>query len=355
MSTTMTTCPTCNQSYLGKQCPYCRPAIRLHTHRRPRAVKTPWDNPLAPGHWSQDPWLRLAIGLMVAQGSFLAFRRLIEAGLLGLGFTEQTYAWAGYTGFLVWGSLQIVCLFFGTLLAGSGQKEWLFYGLSVGFINTVVSLMQAGARYTGDITPWLLVMAMLLSLGMGVLGAKVGSYFWRPLQPAVPVAVSQKPRIKRSISVRDLITGLNILTVKVQWIKVYLGTAMALAGFFFSMQMFYWFVNTFQLREMIDSGNVQIRIFRLLISGLSILLGGFIAGSGSNYGPAQGIWSGIFTCIGYTIIILLQVEQTPTLNDLASAWVIILAIMIAGAIFGSRIMPPIVRTPKKSVSKPAEI
>ncbi len=350
----MTICPKCNQSYLGKQCPNCRPFIRLSS-QRPRSVKTPWDNPLAHGHWSQDPWLRLTIGLLVSQGSFLALRRLVEAASLGLGFSEQTITWSGYTGFIIWGSMQIVCLFIGTLLAGSGQKEWLFYGLSVGFINTVISLMQAGTRYTTDITHWLFIFAMFLSLGMGVLGAKLGSVFWRPLQPTVTGTMGAKPKIRRSISLRDIITGFNILTVKVQWFKVYIGTLIALLGYFFAMKIFYWVVNTLQFQDMIESGNVKTRIFRLLIGGIAILVGGIIAGSGSNYGPAQGIWAGLFTCIGYTVGIFMQYEQSPTLDELSSAWLIILMIMIVGATLGSRMMPPIVRAPKKSVSKPAEI
>lgn len=353
----LTTCPKCRQTYVGKSCPRCAPqTLRSSAHRS----GAPWDNPLTPGHWSQNPWVRCAVGVAVSQGLFLGLRRWAEAAVCFFGPQDTYLAWSGYEGFAAWGLLQAVCVLVGSMLVGSGQREWMFYGLAVGFINTIIDLALSGSRFI-DITPTLIIVLMLGSFFAGVLGSRLGALIWRPLESSRTTLEVASGGARGGIAVKDLFAGINFLSLKVNWLRIAIGAAVGIAGPPFAGWIFFYLVGALGMRSWLeDNQQVQTGVFIILIRILSVFLAGFLAGTNSANGPAQGFWTGLL-CAGGMVVVRYLSSQSPTgepfvVQEIIAYAFIALALCIVGAIFGARLLPPVIhRGKKRKLTKVAEI
>lgn len=304
-----------------------------------------WDNPLVPGHWSQNPWLRLFVGVAVALGSFHAIRRLVEAAFLVLGPSSMALTWRGWTGFFVWHGLQMVTFFIGAMVAGSGQPLWLFYGSVLGFIGAMMGLILTLGKHT--MVP---DMVLLLQIGMemaaAITGAWLGSFIWKPLTTIkADLPVDRKAALEAARRIKpykELLDSFNFLTIKLRWLRLLTGVVIGVAGYTFAREIFNTFVNQLRLGGALDNAReIRLDLIRDLIGAAAVGLGGFIAGSGSKNGPAHGIWLAVL-CGGGVIAHNYLWRDPPLRSDeLMPQLTLIAFLSVMGGFMGSRLMPPI--------------
>ena len=306
-----------------------------------------WDNPLVPGHWSQNPWLRLFVGVAVALGGFHAIRRLIEALFLVLGPSHMALTWRGWTGFFVWHGLQLVTFFLGAMVAGSSQPLWLFYGSVLGFIGAMTGLILTLGKHT-MVPDMVLLLQICLEMAAAIAGAWLGSVIWKPITAIkVEVPVDRKAALEAARRIKpykEFLESINCFTLKLRWLRLFIGVVIGVIGYTFAREIFNAFVNQLRLGGALDNAReIRLDLIRDLIGATAVALGGFIAGSGSKNGPAHGIWLAALCCLGVVVHNFLW-RDPPLRNDELTPQLALIALLaVMGGFLGSRLMPPIAK------------
>lgn len=306
-----------------------------------------WDNPLVPGHWSQNPWLRLFVGVAVALGGFHAIRRSAEATFLLFGPSNLILTWRGWSGFFVWHGLQLLTFFAGALVAGSGQTLWLFYGSVLGFICAMCGLILTLGKHT-MVPDWVLLVAITLEMAAAVAGAWLGAWIWKPLtavKAEVPIDRKQaREAARRMKPYKELVESFNFLTLRLNWLRLLIGLVIALMGYTFAREIFDSIVKQLRLSGALEQArDIRMDLIRDLVGGLAVVIGAFIAGSGSKNGPAHGIWLALLCCAGIVAHNYLLRDPPLRSDELVPHLGSVAFIAIAGAYLGSRLMPPIAK------------
>jgi len=286
----------------------------------------------------QSPSGRLVIGLILAQGLFFGLRHLFISILLAtqgeeaLGETLQTLQ-----GLILMEALQVVPLFLGVLLAGSGQRQGFVLGFVIGLFNSVLCmLIQALLTHQASTLSW--YGQPLLQACFGGLGGWIGSTIWKP--PPTP----NLPTGKMGRKLGGVRRRVSILAGRVAWVRVTLGAVLAVAGSLWAEFLLQTVLNASNGR-LDTSTRLQDEIFSWEIKALAILFGGALAGATTTNGIKQGLCVGIVACLvllavprghGTAVAALLTVVSTFTLS-------------VVGGWFGSQLLPPVVPAKKGSI------
>ncbi|HMP61324.1 MAG TPA: hypothetical protein PKD86_18430, partial [Gemmatales bacterium] len=253
----------------------------------------------------------------------------------------------GWSGFIAWHSLHVATIFFGALVAGSGQPLWLFYGSALGFISAMLSLILTLGKHT-MVPDMMLLGVIMLEMGAAVFGAWLGAFIWKPLTAVKvdqPVDRRQAAAAARRMApYKEFALSFNFLSFRLNWGRILIGTIVAAVGYTFARQIFDAVVNQFRLGGALDHApEVRVNVLRDLIGGVSVMLGGMIAGSSSKAGPAHGIWLALLSC-GFVVVHNYLLRDVPLRTDELSPHLMLVAFLcLLGGFLGSRLMPPIAK------------
>jgi hypothetical protein len=320
-------CPQCSRSFEDEtQCPRCAIPLEADTPRDDP------DDPLPP-HWSRNPWGRILLGVMLAQGLFFIIREFALAGYL-VTSEQLTGRWALLSELLTLQGFQLGALLAGSVLAGAGQKNGPLYGAFVGLWNGILSvLFQA---FNG---PPLTVVDFysqpMIHAAVGGLGGVLGTWIWKP-----PCAYLRLPGAGRGgLPSAEFLAG--VMAGQISWFRVLLGTVVAVVGVMFAETIL-----QFVLRK--SEGAMTIRttlqqdLMTYEIKILAVFFGGAISGTSTWNGTVQGLWVGLLSA---ALVVGVQMGRASTFdlnhNILVAGSVLFLSTI--GGAFGGKLLPPVVK------------
>jgi hypothetical protein len=280
----------------------------------------------APGpRWQRNPWGRIVIGLILAQGLFYAFRQLLLAILLAVGSAETEHA-------LLFQSISLLALLAGSILAGSGQQQSLFLGFLVGLWNGILVLIFS-ENVGGQ---WLFGESYgqpFLHGAVGILGGSIGALIWKPILPTVPVLLA--PLRKPARPPRE-----PFFAGKIHWVRILAGTTLAVAGTLFARVLFHKILDVGG-GTLGTSTEIQDRVIIWEIKALAVLAGGTFAGALTTNGLKQGVFVGLFAAV------ILIGRLTPLTNspyEFAGLTLIgTFLLCLTGGWFGGQLFPPVAK------------
>jgi hypothetical protein len=323
-------CPQCSTSYEQRlQCPLCGTRLLYHDARRLVAPSAG-----VATHWQQQPWGRILIGLLLAQGLFYGLRHLLTAVLLAVQGRETVeQMWTNASGILLLQGVRVFSLMVGAVFAGGGQRQGLFLGTMIGAWNGVLSVLFLPGP-AQSLTTIAVLGQPILQVVVGAVAGWLGSAFWKPVPVATPeVATVRKKR-------NFLRQHLNGFAGPVAWFRVGIGTTLAVAGTLMATLFF---------EKLLDLGHgalattddLQDRLITMEIKALAILLGGALAGSTTPNGLKQGL------CVGLaTTAILIGIEMNFVERWLPLAGLTAVCSVCLGSVggwFGSQLFPPVIK------------
>ncbi|MFO0925720.1 MAG: hypothetical protein U0736_01625 [Gemmataceae bacterium] len=314
-------CPRCSNLYdMEGPCPRCGASF---------AVSDVDPSPPSFGpRWQQTVWGRVAIGLILAQGLFYALRHLLVGALLATS-SEETPDVHKYLFLLQ--SFQVTGVLLGGALAGGAQRSGVVLGMLVGVLNAVLAVvfrqMGVAADLVGQTGP------LLTQAIVGAIGGWIGMAIWAPVpRAAVPGAFTpKKPARKPS---QPLFAG------RVAWVRVALGTALAVAG---TLSASYLFDKLLDLGhgKLGTSDELQDLLITWEIKALAVLLGAAFAGATTTNGLKQGL------VVGLAGSLILAALQTPRpgafLQLILFTCISTMSLSLAGGWFGGQLFPPVVK------------
>jgi hypothetical protein len=320
-------CPQCSTAHPQRgKCPMCGTQLIFRDRDRPRG-----QSPV--GRWRQKPWGRLLIGLFLAQGLFYGLRHLATGVLLGLRGEEGLQeVLQSSTGLYLLLGLQITALLPGAILVGSGQRMGLILGAFLGAWNGILAAYLPGGA-TPLNGPLSIYGLPLLQAFFGALGGALGSTIWKPPATSQTTLV---PRPARNAAPRP---RLPLFAGPVAWLRVLCGTSVAVAGHigcaFLLRQLFDLFGHHLST-EFMDE-----RFLIWEVRGLSMVLGGTIAGATRSNGIKQGLYVGIFTCI---VLVGYQARFGGAFWQVAGLTLIsTFSLSVVGGWFGCQLFPPVLQ------------
>jgi hypothetical protein len=323
-------CPQCNSPFEQRlQCPLCGARLLFHDVRR-RGDHAP----ARPLRWQQQPWGRIFVGLVLAQGLFYGLRHLLSAGLLALWEREVVEQLCGSaSGVLVGQGIRMAALFAGALFAGAGQTNGTILGAMVGAWNGVFSVMLLPGPAQA-LTPIALLGQPLLQAVFGAVGGWLGSTIWKPLSAATE---RETPLPKMRNSWRR---NLNVFAGPVAWFRVGIGAVLAVAGTLAASLVF---------EKLLDLGHgalattdeVQDHLITMEIKAMALMLGGALAGASTRNGLKQGLCVGLASTVILIGIEMNFVERWIQMAGFTS--VAVLTLSLVGGWFGSQLFPPLVK------------
>ena len=323
-------CPQCNTPYEQRlQCPLCGTRLLYHDARRLHKR-----SPERPLRWRQQPWGRIFLDLLLAQGLFYGLRHLLTAVLLAVQGREAVeQMWTAASGILLLQGVQMLSVVVGAVFAGAGQRQAAFLGAMVGVWSGVFSvLLLPGPAQT--LTPIALLGQPLLQGGIGALSGWLGSVFWMPL-PSTTAADTPLPR-KRNFLRRNM----NLFSGPVAWVRVSFGTVLAVTGTL-TATVFFTKILDISHGVLATTDDLQDRLITLEIKALALILGGVLAGATTSNGLKQGL------CVGLaSTVILIGIEMNFVERWLQMAGLTAVAafsLSLVGGWFGSQLFPPVIK------------
>src|SRR5579883_2591814 len=322
-------CPQCSTAYEQRwHCPLCGTRLLFHDVRRSADRSSERLVPLR-----QQPWGRIFIGLVLAQGLFYGLRHLLTAGLMAVEGREAVeQMWFTASGILLIQCVRLFSLLVGAVFAGASHRHASILGAMVGAWNGVFSvLLLPGPAQV--LTPVALLGQPLLQAAIGAVGGWLGAAFWKPL-PDPTAGATPLPR-KRNVLRRNM----NLFTGPVAWFRVSVGVILAVAGTLAATMLF---------EKILDLSNgtlgtaneEQDRLITLEMKALALILGGALAGATTRNGLKQGF------CVGLaSTVILIGIEMNYIDRWLQMAGYTALAVIsfsLVGGWFGSQLFPPII-------------
>lgn len=322
-------CSLCRNVYrTSGPCPRCGAHSPLRDGGSPGGPGGPW--------WLHTMAGRLFIGLIVSQGLFYGLERLLTGVLLAVQGGTAEELWLHFPNVVALIAAQVVAVLCGALLAGVGQEGAASIGAIAGAWYGVMAIVlrQVPPDSLNNVA---LYASPLAFAGIGAVGASIGAWIWRPL-PADPSPVMLTPRKKQSSSKKSPFSG------PIAWIRVALGTALAVAGTLSAAGVYQRLMDLSGGR-LSSTGTLQDQIIIWEIQGLALLLGGAFAGAVTSNGPKQGLAVAIASSI-----LLVGVQSFKSANWLEPAFYLVVAtfaLALAGGWFGGALFPPVVRRSRR--------
>jgi hypothetical protein len=325
-------CPQCATSFEQRlQCPTC--GVRLH-YRDSREGEGRFSG--GSTRWQQTTWGRILIGLLLAQGLFYGFRHLCTAVLLGLqDEVAVENSLNSLQGFLILQGLQILALILGCVLAGGGQRQGALLGLVVGLWNGTLSVLVL-SNPVQALTTVAIYGQPLVHGAFGALGGLIGCLVWKPLPAAGGPGAS---KLVRKLGGGGNKRKVPLFAGKVAWIRVILGTAIAVAGTL-SATVILNLVEEVSQGKLSTKSDFQDEIVTWEVKALALVVGGLLAGSTRNNGLKQGLLVGIAAGAILVGIPLGANRGSPPI--LAATMIGAVGFCLVGGYFGSQLFPPVV-------------
>ncbi len=318
-------CPVCTERYDQRlQCPRC--LVRLV----PQLGVAPDVDDLAP-HWSRSPWVRVALGVILAQGLFAAINHLLLAGILATG-QQGSATQREVFGLLVVQALQVFTLLLGSILASAGQRNGMLYGSLVGVWNGIFSVFFQSLQ--GEpVTAVDFYGQPVLHTAFGAFGGLLGWWIWRPLPSFAPEATRPKASVFRPRSL------FKLTEARPRWARIFAGVAIAVGGVIWAETILTLVIRASDGRMNIQS-SLQERLITVEISTLAVFFGAGVAGAGTWQGSSQGAWVGLISAsllVGYR----LSYGNLSGMSSIVYMLIAVLAWSFLGGLFGGRLLPPI--------------
>jgi hypothetical protein len=337
--------------------------------RKSTILSMPLENPLVPGHWSQKPWLRTVMGIIVAQGLFLFLRRCVEAnhlypmagmldaleqartsagffvtqsGIIDAEISKIRNLWQDETGFLIWQGLQVAALLLGGILAGAGQKAGWQYGGVIGLINGVISLFQL-IPYQPKVDDVHLYGLPFLYIVVGIIASMIGAFIWPPLQIASSEDLRKPAKGAKPPWWKYVLHSLDLRNIKVHWVQCLLCAAIAAAGTFFLKQGYEWATQKMGITDVLAKKVSKEQVITML-TWLWVFLCAMAAGSNTKHGWIQGFFVGV-ACGPAFLLRIASAEGGPAISgaELPATLGTFLALGVAGGSFGAGLLPPVIK------------
>ena len=318
-------CPQCGTTFEQRfECDEC--GARLVYHEPQGAQAARWKRT----RWMHTPAGRVVIGVLLAQGLFYALRDLFTGVMILVeGENASHQGWMSFHGLLFLQAVQVLAPALGGALAGSAGRGGFLLGALVGAANGALSLLLASSPAQSSTTVALLGLPLLQTL-FGALGGWVGSTVWKPPQTASFLRAEKKASVPKP--------SVPLFAGPVAWVRVVLGTVLAVTGTLFAGKLFEAVLTASDGRlEM--AYVLQDRIVTWEIKAFVILFGAGFAGAGTFNGLKQGLWVGIFV----SIVLGTMPANHETMLVLWLTLISSLFLSIAGGWFGCQLLPPVVK------------
>lgn len=329
-------CPQCGGTFDQRfACPTCHARLAFPTNREPSAVEFP------EGHgqsWEQTPWGRILVGLVLAQGLFYGLRHLCTAGLLALGPDALPPIWSTLYGLLGLQALQALAILAGGALAGAGQRRGVVFGGVVGLCSGFLSI-TIYREATQPLTAVMLYGQPLLQTGIGFLAGFVGSRIWRPLKN-----VALETSNASATSVGGKRKGPSLFAGKVAWLRVFVGTAVAVCGTLWARLILDWVLEASEGKLEIST-HLQLELVTWEITALATLAGSALAGATRANCLKQGLGVGLASAL---LLIAIRLHSKP--EQVQALFLLLassLSLGLAGSWFGGQLFPPVYRVPRR--------
>lgn len=339
VSTMSMVCPQCKKAYKqALQCPSCR--VRLSYHDAPTAHVENGPEPERSSQWSQTPWGRMVVGLILAQGLSYGLQQLLTAWWLASG-EEGILVWTTLWGLVLLHSLQGVSLLLGGALTGAGQVRGILYGAYVGLVNGLIFL--AVQRQGGEfLTDLVLFGQPFLHLVFGALGGFIGQVIWKPvprIQTPEPMAFSPASRSRRGLG------GPRWLAGPVHLSRVLVGAASVVLGVVSSNKILEFVVTTSEGKLSLTS-HLQAQLVAWEIAALVIVFGAGVAGATTSNGLKQGLCVGVGASLVFVGIQL--GHPKATMESMLFMLISMIGFGMIGGWFGAALFPPVVAQRKRN-------
>jgi hypothetical protein len=325
-----THCKTLHET--RQQCPTCGERLISREGWKGSSSKVTQDR-----GWRQTTWGRILIGILLAQGLLFGAHRLLSGLVLGF-LPEGQSAGELPQVVLLYQGVQILTLLIACVLAAGGQRQGFFIGMAIGAFHGTLAVLLQPTLDTN--TSAISMVGLPLIQGVfGAVGGWVGCTFWKPVPMAhFPTALLPARTPKRPPHTVPVLSG------KIPWFRALLGVSVAVAGALSAAPLFDRLMDLFGGRlTLVYSTQDLIVIWEIRI--LAFLTGGALAGVNSF----NGIKQGLVVAVGTATILLGMQISTPGAIDLITLLMITpaFALSLVGSWFGSQLLPPVVRLPRR--------
>jgi hypothetical protein len=286
--------------------------------------------------WEQTPWGRILVGLLLAQGVYFGLRQLCMAGLLAFEGESVPLIWSSLYGLIGLQALQAIAVLAGGGLAGAGQRRGIVFGGLVGLSSGFLSMLlyRDGSQ---PITIVMLYGQTVLQACFGLLGGYVGSLIWRPLRSVALEDASATPQTTKR-------KGLSLFGGRIAWIRVALGTAVAVFGTLWARWLLTSFVEASEGKLEIST-HLQLEWVTWEITAVATLLGSAIAGATRANCLKQGLSVGLASAL---VLIGIRLRSRP--EEMRALLLLLgssLSLGLVGSWFGGQLFPPVYRVPHR--------
>jgi hypothetical protein len=302
--------------------------------------------------WQQTPGGRIILGTLLALGLCYGLLQIGMAALRILGLDGEGKL-NPLAGLIVFQALQVLALLCGGMLAGAGQDRGSVLGGFVGILTGVgvLAAMLAGVgtnvlqSYStellrpGSPTHDMIMFGLpVQNLIAGAIGGLIGCWVWRPLPMAADPRYASMS--KKAPARREPVPKLIRWTGPIAWVRVLLGTGIALVGALNAPRIVDFVLraseNKLQVMTQLENQVAYGEVF-----GLSIILGGIFAGATRINGLKQGV------CVAFLLSIAMVgfLFRSADENGFSVLFPILSALLLApvGGWFGSELLPPVSR------------
>lgn len=340
--------------------------------------------------WQQTTWGRLLIGLILAQGLYIALSQMAWALMMLFGDRAAVTAWReSLGGLLLKQFFQGISVVAGGIVAGAGMRRAVRNGTIVGLYNGFLFLVY-DAFLSKQPNLMGLIGQPLLQIAFGTLGGYLGRVIWAPAQPIVSLRSSRPVSLEgeREVGTATLDTaGLapiplpeprkkpNPFTGQIYWVRVAIGVCIVVAGSVSAEMLLNRYIldpNRPGLDLRLETKE-QSQFITWEISVLAMIFGGAFAGANTYNGPLQGIIVGMIA----TTVLIANIFQTGMGGNADAAHTLglsflgiklnsiflqivgtILSVMplsIVGGWFGGQLLPPVLAARKISKTYTAPV
>lgn len=306
------------------------------------------DNPFTPGHWSQNLFIRLMLGVVVTAAVTLLLIRSAELVLFWFMPVDQLWKSAG--GFFLWQGLEMVGVFFGAMFCVAGRSEMLTMGFLLGLIVGFITLAVVPTNLPIPQSLYF-VMPAWFTVSSSI-GAWVGEKLWHPQYRKSKRANSSSKLTQEDndLSIAQLFRQaiLGMIFAHIKWLRIILAVLIILPTLIYLHDFMNWFIIKVGLLSWVTEVGLQKSWLELMIKMLVVILFGAMAGAGTNHGVAHGFWTGVICGVLDLLWRVLVPSETALPVDEIMwevGWVFVLSIVAGG--FGALVVPPIMYLAKR--------
>lgn len=290
-------CPVCQAAFPGVQrCPRCGGLLLMSHEVSPESTR-PVNSEVR--HYQPNAWSRVAIGVVLALGVYVAIRKLVMGTVLVLLDDPRAW-WMSFNGLTAVYTAQAIAVVCGSLIAGSGRSRGFGYGLGVGLVCGGLFL---GFELLLGVSPNALVIylqPLMLAL-LGIVAGVVGARVWG-VAPVLDIPVPNPSKLSSIQFAKQATVDAGKPTL---WVRVIASAAIMVLGVAAAEHI--------KLSAQKYSGGLlhvqsmgQGEFITWQLATFTVLLGGMFAGAGTGAGLRHGLYSGALGGLGVLLICFKQ-------------------------------------------------